>query len=171
LPLREAYPVLHFTLVKCQFHFSLPLTAYSSHHSLQIDIFVIQTRQWMDVLCGYRSCEGLKATHLSRDKDDQREYYLQCLLVISTRSGLYWVLLNWGDADCHQTPGAFRNQVVMQGTVCTVQEKHRLFAFHSERRGEELSAFSQILSSSISGCLKNTERIDATSNFFFTVFF
>lgn len=100
---REAYPALHFTLVKCQFPFLLPLTAYSSHHSLTINICVIQTRRWV----GYRSCEGLTATHLSRDKDDQWEYYLKCLLVISTSSGLYWVLLNWGDADCHQTLGAF----------------------------------------------------------------
>lgn len=48
--LHEAYPVLRFTLVKYQFHFWLPFTAYSSHHSLQINICVIQTRRWMDVL-------------------------------------------------------------------------------------------------------------------------
>lgn len=68
------------------------------------NICVIQTRRWMVVLWGHRSCEGLKAAHLLMDIEDQREYYLKWYLVISTSSGLYGVLFNWADAGCHQTP-------------------------------------------------------------------
>lgn len=149
---REAYLVLHFTLVKCQFHFLLPLTASSSHHSLQINICGIQTRQWMPPLWEYWSCEGLKASHLSRDKHDQREYYLKCYLVISTWSGLYWVLLNWGYADCHQTLDTFAIRWLYK-------ELSESTDFLFTRRGEELIAFSQILSSFISWCLKNTQCV------------
>lgn len=77
--------------VKCQLNVSLTSTASSSHHS--VFRYSDNMRIISDNIC-VNGCigavKGLKAAQLSKDKDDQREWFLKCCLVIWT----CWIVLS-----------------------------------------------------------------------------
>ena len=161
-----------FTFPLCNVNFTSRCHWPPTHSPFFTDQYLCDPNQTVNgCALRYQSCEGLKATHLSRDKDDQREYYLKCLLVISTKSGLYWVLLNWGDADCHQTPDTFTIRWPRKEPSVLTKKSAQYLLFIP--RGEERirSPSAKLSLHPYLESWKKTERSDATSNISFAVFF